>query len=90
MSRCIDGRYVGNELEPLAKPGADIGDLLMVFAANLEYGLEIESEKIFALTNCACCSAYQPITSYNIYTRIVRLYWDQVEFQTCFGNMGTR
>lgn len=57
LSRCIDGRYekeIKNQkskvknLEPLAKPGADIGDLMMVFSANNEYGLLIEEEKIFA------------------------------------------
>jgi hypothetical protein len=62
LSRCIDGRYQSTseveeersdgktsevKLEPLAKPGADIGDLMMVFAANKEYGLEIESKNIF-------------------------------------------
>lgn len=59
LSRCIDGRYesklkvksqkskIEPQLEPLAKPGSDIGDLLTIFAARREYGLEIENEKIF-------------------------------------------
>lgn len=41
------GKTQGEKPEPLAKPGADIGDLMIVFAANREYGLEIKKEKIF-------------------------------------------
>jgi len=56
LSRCIDGRYERKvqsskfkvqSLEPLAKPGADIGDLMIVFVANREYDLRIKPEKIF-------------------------------------------
>lgn len=45
LSRCIDGRYEKNEeLEPLAKPGADIGDLMMILATSNEYALNIVPE----------------------------------------------
>lgn len=60
LSRCIDGRYEiktnGQSdrqekktkfLEPLAKPGADLGDLMMVFSANFQYHLGLKREEIF-------------------------------------------
>lgn len=47
LSRCIDGRYNGKNLEPLAKPGADIGDLMTLFAANKQYNLNLKDQDIF-------------------------------------------
>jgi len=45
LSRCIDGRYEVKEgLEPLAKPGADVGDLMMMMAANTQYALNLTPE----------------------------------------------
>jgi hypothetical protein len=45
LSRCIDGRYESEAgLEPLAKPGADIGDLMMMLAANTQYALNLTPE----------------------------------------------
>lgn len=47
LSRCVDGRYVRSfDLAPLAKPGADVGDILMLCAANNEYGLGLDNQKI--------------------------------------------
>ena len=49
LSRCVDGRYrnKGN-LPPLAIPGADAGELALIFAAANTYGFEIDEEKVFA------------------------------------------
>lgn len=47
LSRCIDGRYDKVNLEPLAKPGADIGDLMTLFAANRQFNLELKNQDIF-------------------------------------------
>lgn len=51
LSRCIDGRY--NEsienLEPLAKPGADIGELMMLCAANNQYALNLTYDQIYKI-----------------------------------------
>ena len=49
LSRCIDDRYqedVG--LHPLAIPGADVGELALIFATANSYGLEINQEKAFS------------------------------------------
>lgn len=48
-ARCIDGRYRGNDLAPLARPGGDFGSLMEIVAANesLQLGLSDEAiEKI--------------------------------------------
>lgn len=48
LSRCIDDRYqedVG--LHPLALPGADAGELALIFATANSYGLEVDQEKVF-------------------------------------------
>lgn len=47
FSRCIDGRYDKVNLEPLAKPGADIGDLMTLFAANKQFNLGLKDQDIF-------------------------------------------
>lgn len=48
LSRCIDGRYeMQDGLEPLAKPGADIGDLMMMLSANTQYALNLTPDAIF-------------------------------------------
>lgn len=59
LSRCIDGRHLNNSklktqrskpfksLEPLARPGADVGDLMAVFSANFQYQYGLEKEEIF-------------------------------------------
>lgn len=48
LSRCIDGRYQNDEgLAPLAIPGADIGELAVIFAAANNFGFEIDPEKAF-------------------------------------------
>lgn len=47
LSRCIDGRYETIEgLEPLAKPGADIGDLMVMLSTNTQYALNLTPEII--------------------------------------------
>lgn len=49
LSRCIDDRYqedVG--LHPLALPGADAGELALIFATANSFGLEIDQEKVFS------------------------------------------
>ena len=49
LSRCVDGRYLkDNNLPPLAFPGADAGELALIFAAANTYGFEIDEEKVFA------------------------------------------
>ncbi|HLL61219.1 MAG TPA: hypothetical protein VK338_05860 [Candidatus Nitrosocosmicus sp.] len=46
-SRCIDGRYEHQDgLPALAKPGADVGDLVNLMSANREYALNIENDEI--------------------------------------------
>ncbi len=47
LSRCIDGRYTNDNLEPLAKPGADIGDLMSLFSLNNEQALGLSNDDIF-------------------------------------------
>lgn len=47
LSRCIDGRYEPNDtLEPLAKPGGDGGDLLIIKATCEKYGIELRDDDI--------------------------------------------
>lgn len=56
LSRCVDGRYptslkfrgASENLPPLALPGADAGELALIFAAANIYGFEIDEEKVFA------------------------------------------
>lgn len=48
VARCIDGRYAKKaDLAPLAKPGADIGDLMMLLSTNNEYQLGFTAEMLF-------------------------------------------
>lgn len=48
LSRCIDGRYQNEpKLAPLAIPGADIGELAIIFAMANNFGFEIDEEKAF-------------------------------------------
>jgi hypothetical protein len=48
LSRCIDGRYDNRpDLPPLGVPGADAGELALVFAAAREYGFEVDGNKAF-------------------------------------------
>ncbi|MFH1827392.1 MAG: hypothetical protein ABH812_03120 [bacterium] len=49
LSRCIDGRYIGEDgLPVLAIPGADIGQVGMLFAAANESGVKLDPEKAFS------------------------------------------
>lgn len=48
LSRCIDGRYKNeSNLAPLAIPGADAGELALIFATANIYGFELDPEKVF-------------------------------------------
>jgi len=48
ISRCIDGRYKNNEILPaLAIPGADAGELALIFATSNSYGFEINVKKVW-------------------------------------------
>ncbi len=48
LSRCIDERYQDDlKLSPLALPGADAGELALLFAAANEFGFEINEEKAY-------------------------------------------
>jgi len=48
QARCIDGRPGESvNLEPLAKPGADLGDLMTMLATNNEYDLNLSPETIY-------------------------------------------
>ncbi|OGK25309.1 hypothetical protein A3F58_02410 [Candidatus Roizmanbacteria bacterium RIFCSPHIGHO2_12_FULL_37_9b] len=63
LSRCVDGRYenkIKNQkskvktedtinLPPLAIPGADAGQLGIIFATANTYGFEVDKEKVFEL-----------------------------------------
>ena len=50
LSRCIDGRYKNSsDLEALALPGADLGEISIVVAACLTYGYDYDLEKIMAV-----------------------------------------
>ena len=56
LSRCIDGRYQNNlkskisnlisNLPALAFPGADIGELALIFASGNIYGFEVDGQKL--------------------------------------------
>lgn len=47
ISRCIDGRYENEEnLPALAFPGADVGEMTMIFASSNSYGFEVNEEKV--------------------------------------------
>jgi len=46
LSRCIDGRYkLSKMLPPLAFPGADLGELALLFATGNCYGFECDGKK---------------------------------------------
>ena len=49
LSRCIDGRYKNNlrssDLPALAFPGADVGELALIFATGNTYGFKVDGEK---------------------------------------------
>ncbi len=46
LSRCIDGRYQNSkELAPLAIPGADAGELALIFATANSFGLTVDKQK---------------------------------------------
>ncbi len=46
LSRCIDGRYSNSEdLPALAFPGADVGELALIFATANSYGFDVDKEK---------------------------------------------
>ncbi|MBI2051361.1 hypothetical protein HYT33_01220 [Candidatus Roizmanbacteria bacterium] len=48
ISRCIDGRYENSsDLPALAIPGADAGELALIFATGNIYGFEVDEEKTF-------------------------------------------
>lgn len=48
MSRCIDGRYPSDESLPaLAIPGADIGQVIMLFAAANRMGQKLKMDETF-------------------------------------------
>lgn len=43
VARCVDGRYEGNgDLPSLAKPGADVGDMMVSLAALEQLGLPVD------------------------------------------------
>lgn len=44
--RCIDGRYTSENLNPLARPGADAGVLMELIATNHEYHLGLTDKNI--------------------------------------------
>ena len=47
LSRCIDGRYFNEEdLPALAFPGADVGELALIFATANSYGFDVDKEKV--------------------------------------------
>jgi len=47
-SRCIDGRYTNSEnLPALAVPGADAGELGIIFATANSYGFEVDMKKVW-------------------------------------------
>ncbi|MBW7960534.1 hypothetical protein H3C65_03530 [Patescibacteria group bacterium] len=46
ISRCIDGRYKNEEgLPALAIPGADLGQMAVIFSAANRYGFEVDGKK---------------------------------------------
>lgn len=46
ISRCIDGRYKNKEgLPALAIPGADLGQMAVIFSAANRYGFEVDGKK---------------------------------------------
>ena len=46
ISRCIDGRYKNDvSLPSLAMPGADVGEMAVLFATANKFGFEIDGEK---------------------------------------------
>lgn len=46
LSRCIDGRYPNKkDLPPLAFPGADAGDLALIFATANSFGFTVNQQK---------------------------------------------
>lgn len=48
LSRCIDGRYQDDKIiSPLAFPGADAGELALLFATANAFGFEILEEKAY-------------------------------------------
>ena len=48
VSRCIDGRYSNESTLPaLSIPGADMGDLAILYATKNEYAFEVDTEKAF-------------------------------------------
>ena len=47
-SRCIDGRYTNSEnLPALAVPGADAGELGIIFATANSCGFEVDMKKVW-------------------------------------------
>lgn len=47
LSRCIDGRYENSQnLPALAFPGADVGELALIFATANSYGFEVDKKKV--------------------------------------------
>lgn len=48
IARCIDGRYPhANGVAPLAYPGADVGQMLVVMAAAQTYGFGVTAHAVF-------------------------------------------
>lgn len=44
-SRCVDGRYEGENIPMIAKPGGDIGDAMVLVAAANELGINLEPKE---------------------------------------------
>lgn len=44
-SRCVDGRYEGENMPMIAKPGGDIGDAMVLVAAANELGINLEPKE---------------------------------------------
>lgn len=45
-ARCVDGRYVGDNLPPLARPGADAGSLMEMLVANDTLSLGLQNKVV--------------------------------------------
>lgn len=45
-ARCIDGRYIGNNLPPLARPGGDAGSLMEMLAINDTLSLGLKNAEV--------------------------------------------
>lgn len=49
LSRCIDGRYSADQDSALAYPGADLGELALVYATANHYGFEVDRDTVLTV-----------------------------------------